>query len=236
MLGRLCIHYLRYRGLGVHSLNSPARDYFYDEDNLATPRNHDFVDDPRFIQALAVSRSAPLASQGHYHGRWNFRVSLWAASHALKLNADIVELGVFEGGEASAIISFTNFGQRPQRMFLVDTFNGVPEKQWTKAERDAGADSAQYMYKQAGDLSGYVRERFKSYPNVSVIQGLVPDVLPSIPVKRLGLLMLDLDVAAPERAAAEFFWDRLVTGGIILSDDYGHSRGGAGYYAQKLAF
>jgi hypothetical protein len=47
--------------------------------------------------------------------------------------------------------------------------------------------------------------------------------------------MLDLNVAAPERAAVEFFWDKLVTGGIVLSDDYGHSREGHGYYAQKLA-
>ncbi len=209
--------------------------YFYDEDNLATPHNHDFIDDPRFQEALAISRSSPLGMRGYYHGRWNIHVAIWAASHALALGADIVQLGVCEGAEASAIINFTNFANRPQRMFLVDTFTGVPEEQWTADELKAGANSAQWAYKES-DRYEYVRNRFSAWMNVTVIRGRVPDVLPSVTVSRIGLLMLDLNVAAPERAAAEFFWDRIVPGGIILSDDYGHSRSGVGFIGQKIAF
>lgn len=234
MLGRLCIRYLKARGLEVHRPKSS--DYMYDEDNLRTPHNHDFVSDPRFVDALTASRASPLAKEGLYHGRWNIHVSLWAASHALKLGADIVELGVCEGAEAMAIARFTEFEKSTQRMILVDTFTGVPEEQWTEQELSAGADSAQWLYKRVGDLHDYTRNRFSRYPNVLVIQGRVPDVLPSIRVDRIGLLMLDLNVAEPERVAADHFWDRIVPGGIILSDDYGHSRKGAGYYAQKLAF
>jgi O-methyltransferase len=194
------------------------------------------IDDPRFISALESSRSGPLAKRTGGHGRWNLHVSLWAASHALQLGGDIVQLGVCEGSEAAAIVKYTKFEKQPQRLFLVDTFTGVPEEQWTVEERTAGANSAQWLYKEAGDLSAFVRKRFENYPNVSVIQGRVPDVLPLVTADRIGLLMVDLNVAAPERAACEAFWDRLVSGGIILSDDYGHSRKGAGYYAQKLSF
>jgi O-methyltransferase len=118
-------------------------------------------------------------------------------------------------------------------MFLVDTFTGVPEEQWTKQELAAGANSAQW---ESGDIYEYTRDRFKAHSNISVIQGRVPDVLPSIPVERIGLLMLDMNVAAPERAAAEFFWKKMVPGGLILADDYGHSRPGVQYFAQKVAF
>jgi O-methyltransferase len=232
MLGRMAAQYLRSRGCVVLG----GADYFYNEDGLATPRNHDFVADPRFIKALASSRSAPLAQKGLHHGRWNMHVSLWAASHALKLDADIVQLGVCEGSEAAAIVDFANFEKQQRRLFLVDTFTGVPEEQWTQAERDAGADSAQWLYKGAGDLSAFVRQRFSKCPNVVIVQGRVPDVLPSVTAERIGLLMLDLNVASPERAGCEILWDRIVSGGIILSDDYGHSRENSGYYAQKISF
>jgi O-methyltransferase len=250
-LTKACIRYLQWRGYTKipercaieppkRAANGEAHQieerYFYDEGDLATPINHDFLDDSKFREVLAISRSSPFASRGYYHGRWNLHVSLWAASHALALGADIVQLGVFEGSEASAIVTYTDFAKHPWRIFLVDTFTGVPEGLWTEEELKAGAAQAQWAYKELGDVYEYVRNRFNPWPNVTVIQGRVPEVLPSVTTNRIGLLMLDLNVAAPERAAAEFFWDRIVPGGIILSDDYGHSRKGVGYYGQKLAF
>jgi hypothetical protein len=229
----LLVRYLQARGL---TLASKRPEYFYDEADLVTSRNHDFVNDQHFREAMQFSWSDAFAKKFGHHGRWNFHVSLWAASHAIALDADIVQLGVFAGSEAAAIAKFTRFETKPQRMFLVDTFTGVPEEQWTKDELAAGANSAQWAYKEAGDIYQYTRERFKAYPNVSVIQGRVPDVLPSVPTERIGLLMLDMNAAAPERAAAEFFWERIVPGGLILSDDYGHSREGVQYIAQKVAF
>ena len=229
----LIVHYLKLRGFSV----VPARpDYFYNEEGLETCRNHDFVDDPRFREAIEFSWSEPFTQRFGHHGRWSFHISLWAASHAIALGADIVQLGVFVGSEAAAMLKFTRFEMTSQRMFLIDTFTGVPEEQWTKEELVAGAGSAQHMYKDAGDTYGYVSSRFRSYQNVSVIQGRVPDVLASIPVQQIGLLMLDLNAAAPERAAAEFLWEKIVPGGLILSDDYGHSRDGVQYIAQKRAF
>ncbi len=229
----LVVRFLKSRGLSVVAARP---NYFYDEEGLATSRNHDFVNDPSFLAAIDFSWSDPLVQRFGHHGRWNFHVSLWAASHAIALGADIVQLGVFAGSEAAAILKFTRFETRSQRMFLVDTFTGVPEEQWTEQELAAGANSAQWAYKEAGDIYEYTRDRFKAYPNISVIQGRVPDVLPSIPVDRIGLLMLDMNAAAPERAAAEFLWEKIVPAGLILSDDYGHSGAGAQYFAQKLAF
>jgi hypothetical protein len=227
--------WLRARG---HEVVGNRRGYFYDEDNLATSKNHDFVFASRFVAANDTYLSGPFTgrSEGHHHGRWNLHISLWAATHAINLKADIVQLGVFEGSEAAAMADYTNFGNSGCQMYLVDTFTGIPEGQWTPDEIAAGADSAQWSYKEMGDLYQFTKRRMSKYPNVHVIQGIVPDILPSVSVKKIGLLMLDMNVALPERAAAEYFWDRVVSGGIIISDDYGHSRPGAGFYGQKLAF
>ena len=42
-----------------------------------------------------------------------------------------------------------------------------------------------------------------------------------------------MNCAAPEIAAAEFFWDKLLSGAVMILDDYG---GWRRYLAQKAAF
>jgi hypothetical protein len=123
-----------------------------------------------------------------------------------------------------------------KRFFLLDTFVGVPEGQWTPTERARGADSAQWLYKQVGDRYASVVERFRAYPNVHVIRGEVPGTLVQVDSPTIAALFLDMNCAAPEAAAMEFFWDRIVPGGVIFSDDYGHSMGGMHHYEQKVAF
>lgn len=233
MLGRIAKAYLEWRGLVV----SKRPDYFYDESPFSTFVNHDFLDDPRFQEAIRISRETPFAQRGFHQGRWNFHVIFWATQHAIALKSDIVHLGVFEGACSAASASFTDFARHPDsRMYLVDTFYGNPEELWTADERAAGADAAQWAYKEAGDTYEMVKRRFAPYPNVEVVRGRVPEILPSIGSRKIGFLYLDLNCAAPERAAAEYLWPSIVPGGIVMSDDYGHSREGHGYYAQKLAF
>jgi hypothetical protein len=62
---------------------------------------------------------------------------------------------------------------------------------------------------------------FAEYPNVVVIRGAVPGTLPLVPSERIAYLCIDMNAAAPERAALEYFWDKVVPGGVILLDDYG---------------
>lgn len=205
----------------------------YDEGALFTANNHEFVDDPAFRRAIDVSRQSPFASRGYHSSRWKVHTVLWAAQHALNLQgegADIVQLGVFEGSEAAAIADYVALEKQPIQMILVDTFTGVPAEQWTADELEAKADQAQWIYKEAGDIYQSVRNRFSKYKNVAVVQGRVPEVLSSLNTSRIGLLLIDLNCAAPEQAAMEYLWDRIVPGGMIISDDYGN----IGYHAQKV--
>jgi hypothetical protein len=203
----------------------------YDEDACRTVNNHDFIDDPKFKRARDAYLQSPFAARGYHGSRWKLYTVIWAAQRAVRLDADIVQLGVFEGTEAAGITDYLDFGHCSIQMFLVDTFTGVPDNVWTADELKSGADQAQWAYKEAGDSSGSVRKRFAKYPNVHVIQGSVPEILNAVGTERVGLLLIDLNCAAPERAALDILWDRIVPGGMVISDDYGH----IGYEAQKAA-
>ena len=39
---------------------------------------------------------------------------------------------------------------------------------------------------------------------------------------KIGFLHLDMNVASPELAAAEYFWESMSPGGIILLDDFAY--------------
>lgn len=50
---------------------------------------------------------------------------------------------------------------------------------------------------------------------------MVPDTLPQIDSDRIGYASIDMNCVEPEIAAVEFLWPRLLSGAIIILDDYG---------------
>jgi hypothetical protein len=67
-----------------------------------------------------------------------------------------------------------------------------------------------------------IRANFADWPNVEIVQGVVPDVLGELAIGQVAFLHIDMNCAFPERAALEWFWDRLGRGGIVLFDDYAY--------------
>jgi hypothetical protein len=53
-----------------------------------------------------------------------------------------------------------------------------------------------------------------------------------IKAEKVCYLSIDMNCKEPEIAAAEFFWDKLVSSGVIVLDDYGFTL----HRAQKDAF
>jgi len=67
---------------------------------------------------------------------------------------------------------------------------------------------------------------------VRIIEGAIPETLDQVRAEKIAYLHIDLNCAAPEIAAITHFWDRLVTGAVVLLDDYAFF----GYQNQKTAF
>jgi hypothetical protein len=191
----------------------------YREDGLSTIHNADFLKDADFLAAYAAGEKM----QPGTHLRWRAHVVQWAGCHASLLEGDFVECGVDRAFLSSCIIQAVHFEKMTERnFFLFDTYCGLVDELVTEHDKAA-------YYNEYTDVYAFVRNAFADYPNVHVIRGVVPDVLPTVDIERVAYLSIDMNCRAPEVAAVEYFWPKLVRGGIILFDDYGFS----GHEAQK---
>lgn len=194
----------------------------YNKDGLATRHNCDFMNDPLFKEAYKLGKR--LNSWGRVDIHWRAYIACWAANKVKSLEGDFVECGVYKGGLAIAVMHYVNFKTLQKKFYLLDTFCGLSEKYISEGE---SLKLGRYE-----ECYESVKETFKEFKNVEIIRGIVPGTLPLVKAEKVCYLSLDMNCAEPEIAAAEFFWDKLVSGAIVVLDDYGWK----GHIMQKRAF
>ena len=196
----------------------------YKQDGLATIHNCDFLQDPRFRQAYALGEAT--GSWGGVDIQWRAFIVCWAAERGLLLEGDFVECGVNRGGFARTVIDYCGFDKRPRKFYLVDTFSGLLEKYISPEEAAEGVRAGGYE-----ECYDAVKATFAPFQNVVIVRGEVPEILPEVPARKVAFLSIDMNCAAPEVAAAGYFWDKLSPGAVMVLDDYGWP----GRLAQKRA-
>jgi O-methyltransferase len=189
----------------------------YNQDGLATRHNCDFMHDKLFQESYSYGKSTGSwnGSWGEADIQWRAYVACWAANKAKNLEGDFVECGVNRGGLARTIIHYVNFNDLGKKFYLLDTFQGLSEKYITEKEKARGRKPGGYE-----ECYDAVKETFREF-NVEIIKGMVPDTLVQVKADKVCYLSIDMNCVMPEVAAVEFFWDKLVSGGVVVLDDYG---------------
>ena len=103
-------------------------------------------------------------------------------------------------------------------LFLFDSFEGLSEP----AEVDAAPAGIQTWHQ--GDMSAdeaILRDNLKGFSNITVLKGWIPDRFPEVAERQFRLVHIDVDLYEPTRDSLEFFYPRMVSGGVIVMDDYG---------------
>jgi O-methyltransferase len=127
-----------------------------------------------------------------------------AARSTAKLPGAVAEVGVFKGATARLILD----ALPGKTLHLCDTFEGLPDSQ-------DGMDKGQFC----GSLEE-VRQ-YLNDPRVQFHRGYFPrDTAHEIENERFSFVHLDVDYYDGTLAALQFFWPRMVTGGIVLTHDY----------------
>jgi O-methyltransferase len=132
------------------------------------------------------------------------------------LPGEMAECGVYKGGSAQLIAAALSQKQASTTLHLFDTFAGVPD--FAVPERD---------YHQAGQYADTsleaVKQRLREYAEICVFHpGVIPDTLAEVAdVQQYSLVNVDVDLQPTNLACCEWFWPRLVPGGVMIFNDYG---------------
>ena len=133
------------------------------------------------------------------------------ARQTLNLDGDIAEVGVYKGGSARLLAQTT--ASTAKTLHLFDTFEGMPE---TDSQRD--------LHKK-GDFADTsleaVRALLAGFNHVAFHQGFFPATAQGLESTKFCLAHIDVDIYRSVRDCCEFFYPRMVPGGILLFDDYG---------------
>lgn len=202
-------------------------DPTFSQDGLVTRHNADFMYDPLFAESYRLGKAT-----GSWPGgepAWRTYVACWAAQKAVGLKGDFVECGVNRGGMSRAICHYVGIEKLDKLFWLLDTYHGLSESLINEEERSQGRTAHQDYYT---ECYGAVQETFKSYPNARIVKGIIPATLSLVTSEKISYLSIDMNCVAPEIAAAEFFWDKLVSGAVMVLDDYGFEL----HEPQKRAF
>jgi len=189
-------------------------DYKYNSNGLITDRNCEFIENPRFKKAFKAGlKQWPIAKGGE----WTYHLNFWAIEHASKLEGDFVECGVFRGKSAMANMTYINFDKmKGRKYYLFDTYEGLDPKVSSKQELK---DWEGYY----NDTYEFVKRSFKKFSGTVVVRGSVPNSLKKVKIDKVAYLSLDMNTIIPEVEAMKYFWPKLVSGGIIILDDYAGS-------------
>ena len=158
---------------------------------------------------------------------------------ANQIVGDIVECGVWRGGNVMAVAKMlAEAGETDRSMFLYDTYEGMSDP----SDKDVAAQSGEtaeallqnedkyedrsvWCYASLEDVkenmnkTDYPMERFK------FIQGKVEDTIPQHIPEKISLLRLDTDWYESTKHELIHLFPRLVIGGVLIIDDYGHWEG-----------
>jgi O-methyltransferase len=113
----------------------------------------------------------------------------------------IVEVGVYKGGSALMLASLG----RP--LFLYDTFEGMPYA----GELDTANPVGKFADTSAEAVQALI-------PQARVIKGLFPQSL--VPMPPIGFVHADADQYESTKAILDTLPQRMVSGGMILFDDF----------------
>lgn len=125
-----------------------------------------------------------------------------------RLPGDFAEVGVFQGSTARLMCEVK--GDRPLRLF--DTFEGLPKS--SDPDRNVHRE---HQYTCSMDS---VRQYLGHYPNVSFHKGIFPESAVGVPEAKYAFAHFDVDLYEGTKACLEYFYPRMLPGGVMLSHDY----------------
>ena len=149
-----------------------------------------------------------------------------------RIAGSIVECGVYMGGcMLTAALTLDSLGDTDRDLYLIDTFEGM-----TPPTAEDGTAAGKLFAIKEGPQSVACRSPLEQvrdtmslspYPagRIHFLKGPVEETLPAHAPERIALLRLDTDWYQSTKHELIHLFPKLVSGGVLIVDDYGHWEG-----------
>jgi hypothetical protein len=147
------------------------------------------------------------------------------------LPGHVIELGVFKGASLIRLHTFLSLLESPfsRKIIGFDAYGEFPDS----------ADPRDYGFAKGWqtDLGNGISVpelemclRHKGFNSFELVQGNINHTLPTYleknPHLKVAMLHIDTDLYEPAMTGLNTLWERIVTGGVLVLDDYGTEAGG----------
>ena len=173
------------------------------------------------------------------------KIRMWSVIQSMKyiiennIEGDIVESGVYKGGNLILTKKVLNlFNISDKNIYGYDTFEGMtkpttndkdifgenPLGQWKKSQKKNYND---WCYSPIDEVRKSFEKETGNSQSLNLVKGRVEETLlkeENLP-KKISLLRLDTDWYESSKIELEVLYPRLVKGGVLILDDYGHWQG-----------
>jgi len=197
----------------------PAREY---------PADYD----PEYREIIRAVRPYTMTGNDKLHAL----ITATRYVHRYHIPGSVVECGVWRGGSMHAVArTLDQLGDRDRDLYLYDTYEGMTEP--TEKDRRYDGESASHILAQADKQSWVwawasledVQAGFETVPYPSerlhFIKGPIEKTVPAEMPDEIAILRLDTDWYESTVHELEHLYPRLVSGGVLILDDYGHWQG-----------
>ena len=133
------------------------------------------------------------------------------------LNGCLAECGVFKGSTSLVMAEYARryfSSKNERRILLYDSFEGLSPP----TKEDEGTIFVGNDYECSLES---VKQNLSEYPDLIYRKGWIPNCFSDDSELAFAFVHIDVDFYQPVLSSIEFFYPRLVPGGIIVFDDYG---------------
>jgi len=127
------------------------------------------------------------------------------------ISGSIAEIGVYKGGSALCI---ARHKAKQRKFYCFDTFEGMPpvNKEFDNHHKEKDFNDTDYSS---------IKEVLEKFQETKVFKGKFPEVNSEIIInEKFSMVHIDVDIYQSYKDCLEFFYPRMVSGGIMTFDDY----------------
>ena len=159
--------------------------------------------------------------------RMRFYSLIQITKYILKSNSnyDFAECGCWRGHSSYLISTLIKESKKKISFHIFDSFEGLSKSSiedkefFYKNEKDKERTSVQFS-----SSENFVKNKvLKDFNFVKIYKGWIPDRFKEVENLKFSLVHIDVDLYKPTLSSLEFFFPKIVKGGVLVCDDYNAS-------------